>query len=439
MSLDGGDVVTPFRPVQYLGSKLRSLDAILEGAHELIGPSGTVADAFSGTGVVAQAFAASGYKVTATDTQEYATVFSKALLGVERDDQESIDPEIILNTKFVGALNDRFWQWSRAEKEERDALALSDIRSLRSLYSAIPLLWRTPSVADFDLISRPGSWSALGVGPLITTIYAGSYFGVSQALVLDYLRQAAHKLHSAGELSNWQLSAALTAICHAASCAVHSAGKHFAQPLIAHGRQSKFLNKRLLSDRSVSIVERFRYACEQINLRNFRRSGPHRVCQTTAETLISSASEKVDLYYLDPPYTSQQYSRFYHVLETLVSYRYPLLFRDGHTTSGLYPVERYKSDFSSKAKASGAFGRIVANASEKRSSLLISYSDSARDSLGNSRMISFEELMSACRKIYGASRVSWFELRHRYRQFNNFEKSQVSRNDREILISCQAR
>ena len=35
---------------------------------------------------------------------------------------------------------------------------------------------------------------------------------------------------------------------------------------------------------------------------------------------------KADIVYIDPPYNSRQYSRFYHVLETLTKWDKPELF-----------------------------------------------------------------------------------------------------------------
>jgi hypothetical protein len=50
----------PFRPIQYLGNKLRTLPDILNASENLIGKSGTVVDLFTGTTVVAQGFARRG-------------------------------------------------------------------------------------------------------------------------------------------------------------------------------------------------------------------------------------------------------------------------------------------------------------------------------------------------------------------------------------------
>ena len=38
----------------------------------------------------------------------------------------------------------------------------------------------------------------------------------------------------------------------------------------------------------------------------------------------AEVANNVDLIYIDPPYTNAHYSRFYHILETLVDYDYPI-------------------------------------------------------------------------------------------------------------------
>src|SRR5699024_11516526 len=63
----------------------------------------------------------------------------------------------------------------------------------------------------------------------------------------------------------------LTALCSAASTAVFSAGKHFAQPhRVRPGKSLAFHMKRALTDRSVDVVEQFRRAVHEIGARAAR-------------------------------------------------------------------------------------------------------------------------------------------------------------------------
>lgn len=82
--------------------------------------------------------------------------------------------------------------------------------------------------------------------------------------------------------------------------------------------------------------------------------------------------KKISLIYLDPPYTVEQYSRFYHVLETVCKYDNPKI---DSSTKWLYRIDRYKSDFSYKTKVISAFERVFKFWNEKKSNIIISYSD----------------------------------------------------------------
>jgi adenine-specific DNA-methyltransferase len=429
----------PFRPIQYLGNKLRALPDILDATRELIGEEGHVADLFTGTTVVAQALAGWGYKVSAVDTQLYAAIFSRALLGIGRANGDTCDFATFLRLGIGESSSEIRNAWTLYVDEERRALQNDDFEALSALSARLPLIWKDKSHPFHRHIENTFDKSAVGEIALITSIYAGSYFGVQQALAIDELRQKIETLRQTGQISGWQYNAGLTAIMTAASAASHSAGKHFAQPLNAGTlRNSKFLSSRLLQDRNVSVMAEFRLACDQINARINRVQDSHVAWHGPAEAFAASG-QPVDLYYLDPPYTAQQYSRFYHVLETISAYRYPQLFLNGKLTTGLYPTQRFKSDFSSKRKSPAAFRSIIDAASDSGAAVLISYSVSSAASNGNARMISLEALLDLCRSAFGESKVDLVRLNHRYRQFNSSTASNTHRNDPEIMITCRRR
>lgn len=431
-----GKVVPPFRPVQYLGNKLRVLDHITEAAGELIGSEGSVVDLFTGTSVVAQALAHRGYSVTALDTQNYARIFAAATLGIGRnDDVECPAEELLEETKSLFH-EPGFAPWAAIAASERSSIKAGDLAALRSLYEELPLAWRDSEHPHHRLVLEGDGGSAFDRLPLITSVHAGSYFGVDQALTIDALRHVIERRRLKGTLSDWQACAALTGLMSATSSAVHSAGKHFAQPLTAgSGTNVQFRSKRILEDRRVCIGSAFIFACKSLNLRAGQTGNVHRSLQTSAENFLAGV-EKSDLYYADPPYTAQQYSRFYHVLETIAEYKIGSLLHGGEATSGLYTKERYKSAFSSKAKAGIAFKNMIDSIWNKRGSLLISYSVSSAESNGNSRMIGLDDIVWLAESYYGKKNVSVKRLDHTYRQFNSSDRSNAKRDDPEVMIAC---
>jgi adenine-specific DNA methylase len=429
----------PFRPIQYLGNKLRALPDILDAGASLIGRQGRIADLFTGTTVVAQGFAGRGYKVSAADTQRYAAIFARAMLGIGRRPGESCS-FATLSRIGVSAPNAHLREgWKSFLVREEEAISRSDAARLSALGAELPLIWRAPNHAFREHVEAEQRRGAIGELPLLTAIYAGSYFGVRQALILDELRQNTEVALAAGHLTDWQYAAALTAIMSAASAAAHSAGKHFAQPLNAGSlRNEKFLTGRLLQDRRIDVEQEFATALDAINDQAVPSDGGHQAWLGPAEGFVASG-EVADLYYLDPPYTAQQYSRFYHVLETICTYEYPQLFENGALTTGLYPSDRYKSAFSSKRRAPSAFKTIISAATASGAAVMISYSQSSAASDGNARMITLQQLLDLCSDEFGPANVEWLQLNHRYRQFNSTSASNAHRDDPEILITCKPR
>lgn len=407
-----------FRPVQYLGSKVRVIDAISSLIRDVTPVGSKVADLFSGSSVVSQAIASSGRVVTAVDVQRYSAVFAQALLGIGRRPGERVPVDALLAE--VGEDTPRTWKDLRTRED--DLVARRDAIGLRAFERALPLAWRSGyDQADEEV-------------PL-TSFYAGTYFGVRQSLTLDAIR---HQV-LAGEraLQPWTRAAALTALMHATSMVVHSAGKHFAQPLKERAANASFLNGRLLSDRSLSVEAAFRSACDHIELTAPSIHEGHMAVQEEAERWVAAGSRS-DVYYLDPPYTAQQYSRFYHVLETIVTGVLPSLPAGSIPSSGLYPADRYKSAFSSRSRAPIAFRRLLRDIAGLGATAIISYSVSERGSDGNARMLNLDELMAACHDAFGRRKVELLPLEHRYRQFNNAGNANKGRDDREVLVLCKS-
>jgi adenine-specific DNA-methyltransferase len=132
-----------FRPVQYLGNKLRTLKMLRSVAEPFI-KNGTVCfDLFSGTSVVSQALAALGASVTAIDAQPCCRTMAAAMLAVDRGTRESIDrssAEEIAATDRDPAL-DR--PWASYAALEAAAIRRRDARALIELYRSLPLVWKS--------------------------------------------------------------------------------------------------------------------------------------------------------------------------------------------------------------------------------------------------------------------------------------------------------
>lgn len=429
-----------FRPIQYLGSKLRSLDLLLSNTTHLYGPAELVVDCFSGSSVVSQAFATTGAKVLAVDSQHFCQHIASAMLGIARGTSErcagiasSLAREYS-SLKITGTLQELLTQESLILRNGPSA-------ALVDFYSSLPQVWKSPVGQDwFPATAGNVGRQGFNFSPIIASHYAGTYFGINQALFFDYARNQIHELRSGGLIGAWTEHALLTALYSTMSTAVCSAGKHFAQPLASKTTGNpQFRITRLHADRSIDCLEKFSQAAHSIDEAAQPGDVEHAALAAPIASVQSNLIEmRPRLLYADPPYTAQQYSRFYHVLEVAARYEIPeLQLVNGKVTTGLYNVNRYKSPYSSKVAAPKAFNDLAGIAREAGASLALSYSASSERSTGNSRMISLPELSKICRYYFGRN-VNIVEFAHSYRPFNSDEKNNVHRDDPEILIICEA-
>lgn len=115
----------------------------------------------------------------------------------------------------------------------------------------------------------------------------------------------------------------------------------------------------------------------------------------------------VDAVYLDPPYNSRQYSRFYHVYENLVKWQRPKLFG-----TALKPREENMSDYCRTAALS-AFTDLVAHVQARY--IVVSYNNTYKSKSSSSEnKIKLEELEHVLR-MCGETKV----YSHQFNPFNS--------------------
>jgi len=202
---------------------------------------------------------------------------------------------------------------------------------------------------------------------LFTTRYAGSYFGLTQAVQLDAIRYGADQASALDLISDEEHRWALLALCRSIASISNSTG-HFAQYLTP----SPSNIRRVLGKRRrcawAHWLEALKDMCA-VGDADWRAN--NRVFHGDAvEVLkaISAQNTRPAIIYADPPYTNDQYSRYYHLLETALLYDYPAA--DG---KGLYRGGRFRSSFSLAREVEGAFERMIGEASQTGASLIISY------------------------------------------------------------------
>lgn len=193
---------------------------------------------------------------------------------------------------------------------------------------------------------------------LFQQLYSDTYFSAAQCMEIDNIRAAIEKVPSPRK--ELYLTILMSSMCYASNTT-----GHFAEFL--RNAHSNFK----------SVQELFFKKCERISVAPNKYTNA--VFNLDCESFFSGDNcelseivKNCDLAYLDPPYSSAQYSRFYHILETLVKYDYPSV-----EYSGLYRNDRYFSNFCRKSRAKSELDLLLGRCSSAmRGFVLLSYVDS---------------------------------------------------------------
>ena len=415
VSIGGTDL---FRPIQYIGSKIKLAERIASHicSYE---SSGVVLDPFSGTGVMGQEFAKRGWKVISSDALNFCNIMARATLGIGKKTDDKLEQEwnsLQKDAENIPAPK----KWTGILQTEKQCIEEEDAQNLISLEKNYP---RRTTKETMSTSRHHKIWR-------LTDVFAGTYLGVKQSVDLDRYRWALEQRKSA--MSSWCYDSILTALMSAASNASYSAGKHFAQFHNLKNEVTEFHKERLIQDRQIEIKQHTTESLASIiNASNQSGSG-HQQLNGPMEELLGETFH-FDWIYADPPYTAQQYSRFYHLLESYASTKpIRLMHQKGEPTQGLIPPreDRHQSRFSKKTTIESAFKDLITLSEKCDANLAISYSTSRKR---NSRMISLDKLRLLLESTF---EVEMIRFDHKYREFNKAELSDSSDSE-DVLLLCR--
>lgn len=440
--------ISPFRPIHYLGSKLRVVSKIAEIINRVDQKGGTVCDLFAGSGTVAN-YLAHFRPVVSVDIQEYSRVLCSALLlQPEKKFFRNLDFKILDKSERFQKL---YWALSPLIGYEETCLAIS------SKNDSLPLceLIEKGSIIGFeqgfssdcsdDLYKKLNTVNTRlsklnflnGPEALITRYYGGLYFSYAQAVQLDVLLEfvssASEELHDT----------LLAAVLSTTSDAVNTVGKQFAQPIRprdSSGKPKVNIHKRISKGRDIDIFRTFNLWLERYISLPTPKYVNHAYRMDYSEAL-DSLGGKVSIIYADPPYTRDHYSRFYHVLETICLRDNPDIAQISvngkkNITRGIYREERHQSPFCIKSKAPAAFDNLFQKAKNSGSNLVLSYSPYDTTKKSHPRLVTINQLKEMALKYY--KKVSIESL-------GNFSHSKLNKTeinfdinyDAELVIICE--
>ena len=319
--------------MKFMGSKrsmLRNgLGTIL---HARASSAERVADLFTGSAAVAWYLAEStDTPVMAFDLQHFAVSLAGAVLSRDAP----------VNGQ------DMWFRWQkRAEKWRAESGFDAIATKLHTDALVLPILTATHQAREACSVAQELP---------IVTAYGGYYFSPLQALQLDSLRQ------TLPSRNDWR-SVALAALVMAASQCAAAPG-HTAQPF----KPTETAEPYLRDAWSRKVLDRTKAAVELIAARRSKAVGSSSV----ADALSAAAQlTEGDLAFVDPPYSEVQYSRFYHVLETVALGRCSPV-----TGEGRYPpfAERPHSDFCLVTKSEEALDALLRQLSSTRVTTVLTF------------------------------------------------------------------
>lgn len=234
-------------------------------------------------------------------------------------------------------------------------------------------------------------------------VYADTYFSLKQCEYIDSVRYAIDQIENEYK-KDLYLFALMSAMCK-----VQSTPGHFAQYMPKE-------HPRIVPLQKMDIYEEFLGKCDNYSDLCFTNNKNKTFCGDYKE-LFKKDIGHVDTIYLDSPYSQEQYSRFYHVLETLVKYDNPEVnfkakYRDG----------RFQSDFCYKSKVKQEFENILQYCKDNKINLVISYS--------NKGVLGSDELEELCNDYFKKVCVKKINYTHS-------TQGKGIKELNELIISCQ--
>lgn len=380
----------------YMGSKRQMANLVSDVIDRA--PQGPLLDAFAGMSAVGAAIAPSR-PIWCNDIQHFA--YNVARTAFTSPVRPEVEAGCIAELRSLFELNGAKLEriYGKQLSAEARAFASNDHERVRDISAR--LVRENTSRSAAILRSRYRKSARRFPYRLFSCSYAGGYVGLAQAIEIDSIRFAIDSMQASHAINEDEHRWMVVALCRALSRSSNSTG-HFAQYLTV----KEHTVQRFLAKRRRSIWDEWLVALRTMfPLGNAKWRRSNRVFRQDATVLIRSLSRhkrQPAVIYCDPPYSADHYSRYYHLVETLILYDYPSV-----SSKGLYRADRFSSPFSIKTTVEPSFRALIDAASSLQSTFVLSYPD--RGLLPNSRNVLVGMLREKFRKVQIAAE---FDHRH---------------------------
>ena len=197
----------------------------------------------------------------------------------------------------------------------------------------------------------------------VSTNFGGKYFNKIDAKKIGYIRENISKKLKSNDINEKEYSILLSSLLYSFDKIANTCGHYDAYRKIKN------------------IPESFVF--ELINPKNYDKNKLIEIYRTDSNKLAKEV--KCDIAYIDPPYNSRQYSRFYHIMENITQWKKPELFG-----VALKPKEENMSEYC-KTSAPIAFNDLIQSLNAKY--IVVSYNNTYDSKSSSSKnKITLEEI-----------------------------------------------
>lgn len=420
-----------FTVLNYQGSKKRLLEFIYNNIYEYLYKDKAILDICTGTASVAYGLKRYN-KIYANDSEIYAATIAEALLKFkDKDAWEKEKDQFIYNfKKNYDNLNNNFRVYVEREQE---ALELLDVNLLKELYNDFPTIWSGKQIEyNNKIINNESDLRKLKNElpfMLFTTYYSTTYFGLKQSIEIDSIRYSIENI----KCKHIQ-SMLLTSLYFSMKECIFSKDGHMAQPLNIDKDSVKLINLRVKSIYKIFInkVEEF------LGDKFLIIDKDNKIFNMELTDIIKQDEIKksVGFIYADPPYTDMQYSRYYHLLNTVTLYDYDdISLNRGVISKGLYRKQRFQSPLSKRSEAFNQTKLLFEFCKENKIDLGLSfaYPRDPKNQPTDRYTMNIDDIIKLGGDLFGNSNIE--VLHEEYEHSNNRNSS--AKKVLEYLIICK--
>ncbi|MBQ9315063.1 MAG: DNA adenine methylase [Clostridia bacterium] len=200
--------------------------------------------------------------------------------------------------------------------------------------------------------------------------FGGKYFSKNDAKMIGFIREDIEKKYNSNELNEKEYYVMLSSLLYSLDKISNTCGHYDA-----------YIKKDVVDDK-------FNY--EMISPIKLEKGKAVQICREDSNGLARKV--KADISFIDPPYNSRQYSRFYHVLENITKWEKPELYG-----TALKPKEENMSEYC-KTSAPKAFKDLIEHLDTKY--IVVTYNNTYNSKSSSSKnKITLEQIENTLNSV----------------------------------------